>query len=117
MRLQRDVAEILQGDDAELVRVGEDARHGHRHRLEQAGDVDERELLEGDRPRVHGEHLRRVVRHEHAEVAPVRGVAGERHHGRAALREAAVGEKLIDSGPHVGHSCRHVRSPGLSRRG
>ena len=58
--------------------------------------------------RVHGQHLRRVLRHEHAEVAAVGGVAGERHHRRAALREAAVGEKLIDAGAHVGGGRGHV---------
>ena len=67
------------------------------------------ELLEVDRSRVHGQHLRGVVRHQHAEVAAIRRVAGERHHGRAALREPARRRgRLIDAGADVGHGRRHV---------
>ena len=36
VRLQRDVAQILEREDAEIVGVAEDARHRHRHRGKQA---------------------------------------------------------------------------------
>ena len=51
VRLQRDVAEILQREDAELVRVAEDRRHRQRHLLQQLADVGERQRGEVDRRR------------------------------------------------------------------
>ena len=51
VRLQRHVAEILQADDAELVRVVQDGRDRQRHRLEQARDRDKRHAVEVDRAR------------------------------------------------------------------
>ena len=90
MRLQRHVAEILQRDDAELVRVAKDARHRHRHRGQQACDVHERQLLEVDRLRMDGQHLRRRVAKQHAEVrrsdaSPVSGTTFAPLRGEARL--------------------------------
>ena len=46
VRLQRDVAEILEREHAEVVGVAEDGRDRHRHLREQPRDVDERQRLE-----------------------------------------------------------------------
>ena len=51
VRLQRDVAEILQRQHAELVGVAEDRGNRHRHLREQARDVDERQRVEVERRR------------------------------------------------------------------
>src|SRR5262245_5247707 len=61
MRLQRHVAQILQRDDAELVRVTKNARDRYRHQAEEVGDVDKRKRVEINRARVDGKHLRRFV--------------------------------------------------------
>src|SRR4030095_3203688 len=79
MRLQRDVAEILQREDAELVRVSEDRRHGHWHFRHEASDVRKGKLLDVECRRVDGQYLRGRITKQDANVSPVRGIAGERH--------------------------------------
>ena len=62
VRLQRDVAEILQRQDAQLVDVIDDLRDRHRHRRQQLRDVHERQRGVVERRRVHREHERLVRR-------------------------------------------------------
>ena len=61
MRLQRDVAEILERENAERVGVAEDRRHRQRNLLQQRRDVGEGQRREVDRPGVQREHDRRAV--------------------------------------------------------
>ena len=84
VRLQRDVAEILQRENAELVRVAEDRGDRQRDLLQQLADVGERQRREVDRPGVQRQHDRRAVGRDDPEVPPVGRVAGQRHDARVA---------------------------------
>ena len=100
VRLQRDVAEILQRDDAERVGVPEDGRHRQRHLLQQSRDVGERQRRELDRAGVQRQHDRTAVRRNDAEVAAVGRVARERHDPRRWRTAPCLGEILVDPVPH-----------------
>ena len=52
MRLQGDVAEVLQREHAQIVSVSEHVGDRYRHPLQQRGDVDERERANVERRRV-----------------------------------------------------------------
>ena len=106
VRLQRDVAEILERDDAELGRVAEDPRHRHGHRAEQLRDVHERQRLEINRPRMDGKHLRWAVAKQDAEIAPVRRIAGELHDLGLAGARFEPGQKPVDPFARVDGVCR-----------
>ncbi len=95
--LQRDVAEVLEGEDPEIAGMPKHGRNRHRHLLEQPRDVDERQRVEVERRRVERQHDRRGVGEQHAVVAPVGSVAGERHDARRLPREIAPLEIRIDS--------------------
>src|SRR5439155_15003361 len=56
VRLQRDVAKILQRENPELVGVAEDFRHRQRDALQQRGDVRKRQRGEVYRSRVQRQH-------------------------------------------------------------
>ena len=115
VRLQRDVAEVLQRQDAEAVVVAEQPRRRHRHRLEQAADVDEGQRLGVDRAGVHREHERIALGRQDPVVLAVRGVAGERHDPRAAGGLAEHGEVLGDAILGLGE--RQRGHGGRSERG
>ena len=109
MRLQRDVAEILQRQDAEGIRMAEHRRDRQRHLLEQIGDVGKRERREFDRSRVQRQHDRWSIGRQDPEVATVRRIAGERHDPGAASREAALTEVLVDTIAQLGaFDCRLI---------
>ena len=80
--LQRDVAEVGQRQHAEIVRMPQHRRNGHRHAGEQTGDVDERQLLALARRGVERKDDGRPVGKYDTEVAAVGGVAGKRHDAR-----------------------------------
>ena len=56
VRLERDVAEILQREHAEIVRVPQHRRNRHRHLRHQRRDVHERQLRDVERRRVQRQH-------------------------------------------------------------
>ena len=60
-------------------------------------DVAEGQRVEGDGARVDRQHLRRLVLQQHAEVAPIAGVTGERDHLGAAGGEPRLDEELVDA--------------------
>ena len=108
MRLQRHVAEILQRDDAERVRVAEDGGHRQRHLLQQARDVRERQRGEIDRVRraapapstaPSGEMMRKYRR---SEASPVSGTT--RTAGRAAS-PLAPARYSVDAVPARHRTC------------
>ncbi len=80
VRLQGDVPEILEAQDAELVRMMQDARHRQRHFGEQACHRHEGHRVKVDRALVQRQHDRLRILQQHAEVAPIRRIAGERDH-------------------------------------
>ena len=96
MRLQRDVAEILEREHAQVVGVAENPRHRHRHRREQRGRVDEGQRAVVEWRGVDRQDERLAVARQHAEVAPVGRVAGERHHARVAPRSVAIEIRRYD---------------------
>ena len=96
VRLQRDVAEILQDEDAEVVRVAGDGRHGERDGRHQPRDVHERQLGKRERRVVDRQHDGRIVRPQHAEVLPRGRVAGQRHHAHVRPGELRALETPID---------------------
>ena len=95
MRLQRDVAQVLQRHDPERVCVSEDVGHRQRHLLQQDGHVGEGQRRELDRSGVQRQHDRRTVGGNDAEVLSIRRVAGERHDPCVAAR-AAGAQVLVD---------------------
>ena len=101
VRLQRDVAEILKAQHAQFVRVVKDRRHRDRNLLQQPRDRHEWHRRELDRALVQGQDDRFVALHQHTEVATIRGIAGEGHHGRDAGRQAVQVEVLLESWVHV----------------
>src|SRR5438874_6718108 len=92
MRLQRDVTEILERQDAELVGVAEQDRHRQRHLLQQFGDVGERQCRELERSGMQREHEPWAAERDDAEVPAVRRIAGQRNDARALVRETAIPE-------------------------
>ena len=96
MRLQRDVAEILQRHDAQRVGVPQQRGNRQRHLPEQLGDIGEGQRGELDRSHVQGEHDRRLVGTDDAEVSPVRRVAGQGHHPGGGAVEAHGRQVAID---------------------
>ena len=99
--LERHVAEILERQHANVVGVPEDARNGHRHLLEQPGDVHEGQRVEVERLGVQRQHNRGCVRQQHAKIATIRGIAGQRHNPRRARCETAALEVGVDPIPLV----------------
>ena len=86
MRLQRDVAEILERHDAQRIGVSQQRRNRQRHLPEQLGDIGEGQRGELNRSHVQREHDRRLVVTDDAEVSPIRCIAGQWHHpGRGAV--------------------------------
>src|SRR6185295_18853374 len=86
-----------------LDEVGREELELPRQLLDVEGDAVRRVLdrVEIDRARVLGEHDRRPVGRDDAEVAPVRGVAGERHDARVRPAEAALVEVDVDALPQL----------------
>src|SRR5437763_12899824 len=97
MRLQRDVAEILERQNAEPVRMSEDRGHGKRDLLEQAGDVRERKRRQLDRSGMNGEHERPSIRRQDTEVPAVRRIAGQRHDPGLISCQTALAQKAVDA--------------------
>ena len=87
VRLQRDVAEILQREHAEVVGVPQHLGNRHRHLRHQRRDVHERQLRDVERRGVQRQHDRRRAGQQDAEVAAVRRVAASA--GRRAGCRAA----------------------------
>ena len=85
VRLQRHVAEILERQHAEVGGVTENPRHRHRHRGEQLRRVHERQRGVVERRRVDRQHERLAVLRQHAEIAAIGRVAGERHDHAASI--------------------------------
>ena len=101
MNLQRHVAEILQRQDAQCIRMPDDRRHRQRHLAEEVRDVDERQRREFDRAVVKREddrrHGCRPGGRNHAEV-PARGrVACQRNDTMIVREKAAVPHVLVDA--------------------
>ena len=96
MGLQRDVAEILEQQQPEIRRFVEDVGHRHRHLIEQPRDVQERQAVV-ERRRVRRQHHRLAFGRDQAEIAPIRGVAGERHDAHAAGALPTPPEILLDT--------------------
>ena len=117
MRLQRDVAEILQRQDAERIRMAEHRRDRQRHLLEQVGDVGEGKRRELDRPSVQREHDRWSIGRQDPEVAAIRSIARQRHDPGASSREAALTEILVDAIAQLGAFNRALIGHELSRQG
>jgi hypothetical protein len=87
---------------------------GDGHRSEQAHDVGERQLVEDDRPGVHGQDLRRLAARLRAEVLPIGGIPGERDDPDLPRRDAAPLEEPVDAAARVAAVCwtfRHHRVP------
>ena len=101
MRLEGDIAEILERDDAELIGMAEDTRHRHRHFAQQLRDVDEGKCVEIDRSGMHREDLRGFVLQQHAEVASIGRVAGQRHHLGAARLQLGRRKERVDPIAHI----------------
>ena len=103
MRLQRDVAEILQREDAELVGCPSTAGTGRPDPLHQLRDVGERQIDEVDRTGVQRQHDRRPFVENEAEVfvdpTRRRSAAPRARPGD----EPAVVEVAIDSIADVGN--------------
>ena len=102
------VAEILEDDNTEIVCVAGDGRDGQRHDREQPRDVDEGQLGEFERRVVHGQDDRRIIRAQHAEVLPGRGVASERYDADIRPGDPGALETLVDPGSRV---VRRWRAP------
>jgi hypothetical protein len=78
MRLQRDVAEIVQHEDPQIARTVEDARHRQPHRFEQAGHA----LRTAGGPRRTARHARRTRSTAPASAGP--GSSADPRHRRSA---------------------------------
>src|SRR5688572_9444128 len=98
VRLQRDVAEVFQNEDAEIVGVAGDRWNRQRNVGKEAAHVDERQFGEDEGRVVHREYDRRVVRSQNAEILPRRRVAGERHDAHLRARELRALQAFVDSG-------------------
>ena len=101
MRLERDVAQILQRENAEIAGVPENRRDWHRHGRKQRGDVHERQRVVVERLRVETDDERCAIGRDDAEVPPVRGVARQRHDARR--NDVGACEVLGDLRGNVGH--------------
>ena len=97
MGLQRHVAEILQGNDAELVGMAENRRRRQWHLAQQPGHVGERHPGEFDRPRMDREHKGRTVGRNNPEVPSIGGVARQRHDAGILRRQPALFEIPVDA--------------------
>src|SRR5262245_30951445 len=97
MRLQCDVAKVLERDDPQGIRVTQDAGDRHRHRAVQPGHIGKWQLLELDALGMDGKDLRRRVAEQQSKVPPVGRVARERDDFRIVGGETGVGQKTIDA--------------------
>ena len=109
MGLERDVAEVLEREHADVVGMPEDLRDRNRHALEQPRDVGERQRVHVEGRRVQRQHERRAMRRLDAVVAPIGGVAGQRDDPRAEGAQAVAAEVDVDSFALLGR----VRAPFL----
>src|SRR5262245_59215549 len=101
MCLERDVAKILECNDAERIGVTEDARYRHGHRAVEPGHVCKRQSLEAAALRMDSEDLRRCVTKQQSKVPAIGGVAGEGYDLGIACGEASLLKKLIDAAADV----------------
>ena len=120
VRLQGDVAEILEDEDAEVVRMARDRGNRQRDVRKQPADVDERQRVECERRIVDRQHDRRVVGPQDAEILARRRVAGQRHDAHLRPREFRAMQAFVDSRARVlkrwrssFHSC--LRAPRPTR--
>ena len=97
MRLERDVAEILEGDNPELTRMVQDSRDRHGHRAQQPCNVHERQGVEIDRPRMDREHPWWLLTKQHAKIPAVRSVAGKRDDLGLVAARTGSGKKRLDA--------------------
>ena len=97
MRLERHVAEILQGHDAVGVGVSENRRHRQRDLPQEAFDVGERQRPKLDGTGVHRQHDGATLGEDCAKVPPIRRIARQGHDARVSPRDAALGEKALDA--------------------
>ena len=91
MRLEGDIAQVLQADDAQAVGGMQDLGYGQRNRTQQPSHRDERQRGDVDGAGVKGQHNRRALREMDTVVASVRRIAGQ---GDNALDVS--GEPLFD---------------------
>ena len=96
MRLEGDVSEILQHQDAQIAGVSEDPRDWQRDLVEQRCHVHEREPVVREGFRVQRKDGGRPVAVNHAKVAAVGCVAGERHHARLGGGQPGALEETLD---------------------
>ena len=116
MRLQRDVAEILEAEDPELVRVIEDARHRQRHRVA-AGAPRRRRAASRSRSarRAAPAQSTASLSQQHAEVAPIGRVAGQRQHLASRASTSAV-DRYCSIGLRGSHGRNRRRNDRYERQ-
>ena len=105
MRLERDVAEILERDNPELARMVQDSRDRHRHRAQQPRNVHERQGVEIDRPgwtaSTRGASSRNSTRkYRRSEASPVRGTTRPRGR-RTGLGKTSGCDRVSTPSPHT----------------
>ena len=121
VRLQRDVAEILQRENAELVGMADNSGDGQPNPLHQLRHVRERQIGVRNRTGVQRQDGRGSFVWNDPEVFAIGRVAGERDHARVASGEPALAQISIDptayleavSGPLVHFHCA-LGPPALS---
>ena len=96
VRLQGDVAEILQDEDAKVVGMARDSGNRQRNVREEPAHVDERQLVECERRVRYRQHDRRIVRPQDTEILARRGVACQRHDAYLRPRESRALQALVD---------------------
>ena len=92
VRLQRDVAEVLQQQDAKVAGAIEDRRDRQGHGRQQLRDPGKGLRVGVKWLDVQRQHPRRPGAPQHAEVSPVGGIAGERQHCGGLGAETAAFE-------------------------
>ena len=90
VRLQRDVAEILEREHAEVVGMPEDRGIGTGICSSSRATFTNGSCSKSNGRRVQRQHERRCHAAQDAEVAAIRGVAGQRHDPRAAALQPAA---------------------------
>ena len=97
MRLERHVAEILQGHDAVGVGVSENRRHRQRDLPQEAFDVGERQRPKLDGTGVHRQHDGATLGEDCAKVPPIRRIAGQGNNSRPQRQEPGVPQVALDA--------------------
>ena len=96
MRLQRDIAEILEDKNAEIAGMPGDRRNRKRHVCQQARHVDERQLAKAERRVIYRQHHRWIVGAQHPKILPRGRVAGQRHDAHLRPGDLRALEARVD---------------------